>query len=105
MLDLIFICWLLVVWLALLYWELRSQIEHTTNWKRLRRTGFHFGFWAGIFWGIFIASYAFTSWFADPIRFFGYLAGWIAWGIIFGLLGMAITQFMLILIFRLPEEK
>lgn len=96
---------LLCAYLILLYLEIRSKVYGTANWKQLRWRGFHFGFWAGVFWGIFIASPGFNSLFADPVRFAGDLAGCFAWGIISGIVGMAITQFMLLLIFKLPEEK
>jgi hypothetical protein len=54
---------------------------------------------------MFFSFPAIHCWLADPLTFIGYLAGWGVSGIIFGLMGMAITQFMLIHVFKLPEEK
>lgn len=101
--DLIFCGWLFGVYLTLLYLEIRSRIRSTSSLKQLRWAGFHFSFWAGLFSGLFIASPESHSWFSDPLNFIGLLGGLISMGVISGLLGMAITQFMLLLIFKLPD--
>jgi hypothetical protein len=97
--------WLFGGYLILLYLEIRSKVAKAPKWKNLRWTGFHFTFWAGFFWGAYFSSPAMHSWFSAPLRFIGYLVGWVVSGIVFGLLGMAITQFMLLIIFKLPDRE
>jgi len=96
---------LFAAYLILLYFEIKSRIGKAPKWKQLRWGGFHFTFWGGFFWGVYFSSPAIHSWFADPLRFIGYLLGWVTSGVIFGLIGMAITQFMLIRVFKLPERN
>lgn len=102
--DFLFCGWLFCAYLLLLYLEIRSRIPKATSQKELRWVGFHFTFWAGFFWSVFVASPGSDSWFVHPLNFFGLLAGCILGGIIFGILGMAITQFMLLLIFKLTDQ-
>jgi hypothetical protein len=101
--DIIFLSWLFGVYVILLYLEIRSRIQKEENLKKLRWSGFYFTFWVGVLWWLFLAFSGGYSWFADPIRVIGLLVGLAFGGLIFGLLGMAITQFMLIRIFKLRE--
>ena len=103
--DIIFLVWLLGVYLILLYLEIRSRIQKDNDLKRLRWSGFHFTLWTGVLWWVFLAFSGSYSWFADPIRAIGLLVGLAFGGVIFGLLGMAITQFLLILVFKLPDRE
>ena len=101
--DVIFLVWLFGVYLILLYLELRSRIPKGNNLKKLRWSGFHFSFWAGFLWWVFLTFSGSFSWFAEPIRVIGLLVALAFGGVIFGLFGMAITQLMLLRIFKLPE--
>jgi hypothetical protein len=102
--DLIFCGWLFAGYLILLYLEVRSRISRAATQKQLRWAGFHFSFWAGFFWSIFWASPGSDSWFVHPFNFFSLLAGLVAGGVIAAIFGMAITQFMVIFVFRQPEQ-
>ena len=102
--DLIFLVWLFGVYLILLYLEIKSRIPKDNNLKKLRWSGFHFTFWAGVLWWVFLGFSGSYSWFGDPIRAIGLLVGLAFGGVIFGLLGMAITQFLLIFVFKLPDR-
>jgi len=102
--DLIFCGWLFCGYLTLLYLEIRSRVRKAASQRQLRWAGFHFSFWAGFFWSIFWASPGSDSWFVHPLNFFSLLAGLVAGGVIAGIFGMAITQFMVILVFKQPEQ-
>jgi hypothetical protein len=102
--DIVLYGWLFCVYLALLYFEVRTRIKKATTQKQMRWAGFHFTFWAGFIWGMFFAGFDINSWFFNPITFFGFVSSFIIWGIIFGILGMAITQFMVIYVFKQPEQ-
>jgi hypothetical protein len=102
--DLIFCVWLFCAYLALLYLEIRSRIRKATSQRQLRWAGFHFSFWAGFFWSIFWASPGSDSWFVHPLNFFSLFAGLVAGGVIAAIFGMAITQFMVIFVFKQPEQ-
>lgn len=99
-----FHCWLFSVYLALLYWEIRSRIRDGATQKKIRWSGFHFTFWAGFFWGMLFASRSIDSWFLHPVDFLGFLLGFVASGIVFGIVGMALTQFMVLYVFQQPEQ-
>jgi hypothetical protein len=103
-LDMAFHIWLFGVYMALLYWEIRTRIRDGVTQKKIRWVGFHFTFWAGFFWGMFFSSRAMASWFIHPLEFLGFLFGFIASGVIFGIIGMAITQFMVLFVFKQPEQ-
>jgi hypothetical protein len=102
--DLIFFGWLFCAYLALLYLEIRSRVRKVASQRQLRWAGFHFSFWAGLFWSIFWASPGSDTWFVHPVDFFSLLGGMVAAGVIAALFGMAITQFMVIFVFKQPEQ-
>jgi hypothetical protein len=102
--DLIFLGWLFCAYLVLLYLEIRSRVRKLASQRQLRWAGFHFSFWAGFFWSIFWASPRSDTWFVDPVNFFSLLGGVIAGGVIAALFGMAITQFMVMFVFKQPEQ-
>lgn len=94
---------LLGAYLILLYLEIRKRIAKATQ-KQLRWTGFHFTFWAGFFWGGFFISRGWHSWFESISNLLVLLLNLAGFGLIFGLVGMAITQFMLLWLFKLPDQ-
>ena len=103
-LELIFCGWLFINYMALLYWEIHSRIRQGATQKQIRWAGFHFTFWAGFFWGILFASRSINSMFTHPVEFFTLLSMFALSGVIFGIVGMAITQFMVLFLFKQPEE-
>ncbi len=97
---------LFCVYLALLYWEIRVRIKKEATQKQLRWVGFYFTFGVGFIWGMaFSLGLGRYPLFYDPFTFFGTLSSGIVWGIIIGIVGMAITQFMVLFIFRQPEQQ
>ncbi len=105
--DIIFLPVLLGVFLILLYLEIRSSISQgNVSMKKLRWRGFHFTFWVGLLWSVlFSFSRDDPTWFADPVQLIGLLAGLALGGVIFGVMGMAITQFMLLIVFKRKDEN
>ncbi len=105
--DIIFLSFLLGVFLILLYLEIESFIsQENVSMKKLRWRGFHFTFWTGILWSaLFSFSRDYRAWFTDPVQLMGLLAGLALGGVIFGVMGMAITQFMLSVVFKLKDEE
>jgi hypothetical protein len=103
-LAIVFHGWLCCVYIVLLYLEIRSRLREGATQKQIRWAGFHFTFWAGFFWGMLFSSRSMDSWFIHPVDFFSFLFGFIGAGIIFGIVGMAITQFMVLFIFKHPEQ-
>jgi len=105
--DIIFLSFLLGTFLILLYLEIKSFIsQENVSMKKLRWRGFHFTFWTGILWSApFSFSRGYCAWFADPAQLMGLLAGLVLGGVIFGVMGMAITQFMLSIVFKRKDEE
>ncbi len=104
LIDILLHGWLFSNYMALLYLEIHSRIRTGATQKQIRWAGFHFTFWAGFFWGIFFASRSIDSMFIHPAKFFTLLSMFVLSGVIFGIVGMAITQFMVLFLFKQPEE-
>jgi|MudIll2142460700_1097286.scaffolds.fasta_scaffold587720_1 protein-S-isoprenylcysteine O-methyltransferase Ste14 len=102
--DIFFLAPLLGLYLILIYMEIRSYSLREKRPQKVRWRGFHFTFLTGVLWWAFISFSANFSWFADPIRIIGLLAGLFFGGLIFGLLGMTITQFMITVILKKRKE-
>jgi hypothetical protein len=66
--------------------------------------GFSLHLLGRILWWIPFTKLNSESLFYDPINFFEFVAYLIISGIIFGIMGMAITQFMVIFVFKQPEQ-
>ncbi len=92
-----------------LFLEIRSKLLNSTSHRKLRWMGFQFTFWSVLLW------LAITSIILDgytPDKFFGHprynvyflLQLSILWGILAGVVGMLITQLMVLFIFKQPEE-
>ena len=96
---------LLAVFLILLYLEIRSLIsqENISMWK-LRWRGFHFTFWTGVQWWFFLSLPESDFYFTDAVRLVSVLFGLVIGGVIHGAMGMAITQFMLLIVFKRKDE-
>jgi hypothetical protein len=103
--DLFFLAALFGLYLILIYKEIKSYSSTEKRLQRLRWRGFFFTFLTGVLWWIFISFSGNFSWFADPIRLIGLLAGLFFGGLILGLGGMAITQFMIPIILKQRKEN
>ena len=90
-------------YIVLLYWEIRGRIKKAATQKQLRWVGFYFTFAVGFLWALSFQLFGKKTWFSDPIIFWGLLASDIVVGIMIGIVGMAITQFMILFFFKQPE--
>jgi hypothetical protein len=95
---------LFFAYMALLYWEIRTRTRKAATQKQLRWAGFHFTFWVGFLWWMPFGSLQSESLFYHPVNFFSFVASMTISGILFGIVGMAITQFMIIYVFKQPEQ-
>jgi hypothetical protein len=102
--DFIFCAWLFCVYLTLLYFEVRSRIQKATTQQQLRWAGFRFTFWVSFLWGILFASRGLDFIVYQPLDLFGLLVAAAMIGALFGVVGMAITQFMVLFVFEQPEQ-
>jgi hypothetical protein len=95
------------IYLALLYLEIRSRIKKDATQKQIRWAGFYFTFGVGFIWGTAFSSalghHPLCS-ISDPSTLFIILFSGIVSGIIVGIVGMAITQFMVLFVFKQPEQ-
>jgi hypothetical protein len=103
--DIIFLTPLLGLYLILIYLEIKSYFSKGNSSQKVRWRGFHFTFWTGVLWWTFISFSADFSWFSDPLRLIGLLAGLSFGGFIFGLVGMAIAQFIITIILKPKKEN
>lgn len=107
--DFIHLPFYICAYFVFLFLEIRSKLLNSTSHRKLRWMGFQFTFWSVLLW------LAITSIILDgytPDKFFGHprynvyfrltLATW--WGILAGVVGMLITQLMVLFIFKQPEE-
>ena len=94
------------IYLVLLYFEIRSRVRKSFAQKSIRWSGFHLTFWVGIYWGALNCfSKGFHKWFADPLSFITLIFDLVSPGVLLGLLGMAITEFILIGVFKYRERR
>ncbi|MDX9820562.1 MAG: hypothetical protein RBT20_01385 [Syntrophales bacterium] len=99
--DIAFFSGLLAVFLILLYLEIRSLIsQENMSMQKLRWRGFHFSFWTGVQWWFFLSLPESDFCFTDAARLISLLFGLALGGVIHGVMGMAITQFMLLFVFK-----
>ena len=104
--DIVFLGVLLAVFLILLYLEIRSLISQgNISMMKLRWRGFHFTFWTGVQWWFFLSLPESDFCFSDAVRLISSLFELALGGVIFGVMGMAITQFMLLIVFKRKDEE
>jgi hypothetical protein len=96
---------LFCVYLALLGWEIRTRIRNAATQRQLRWTGFLFTFCVGFLWWMpFASSLISESSFYNPSNILEYFTYLTISGIIFGVIGMAMTQYMVLFVFKQPEQ-
>jgi hypothetical protein len=103
---LVFFSGFLGIYFVLLYFEIRSRVRKSLAQKTIRWSGFHLTFWVGIYWGALNCfSKGFYKWFTDPWNITNLIFGLVSPGVLLGVLGMAITEFILIGVFKYRERQ
>lgn len=107
--DLVHVLLYLCAYLILLSLEIRSRLLKSASQRRLRWMGFIFTFWAVTFFFVIpvLISRNFTSGdlFSDSrYNIYSLFVFSMGWGLLAGVVGMFITQLMVLFLFKQPEE-
>ena len=85
---------LFVLYLFLLYIDLKPKIKQAANLKLLKRRTLIFSFWVGIIWGVLISLSGGFHYKIDPSVMVFMLLGYTFVGVIFGLFGYLFLRFL-----------
>ena len=81
-----------VIYLCMLYSQVKSEIAEGGVYKKVRDSGFVFSFCVGIIWGVIMSFSAGFPKTTRPLFFFLMIIGWMAIGGLFGLLGIGLAK-------------